>query len=242
MSGLEESPEEDPSKDDSSGNDVFKIARLEEIPFGRPYRTHTNKWIATPPTLSSGSSLKYSSLLFGSSSSAPSLPYSRPSRKRSHYVSSSLETSHPSSLPPPYKRRRVMVYSSSALLPPSPSVGPSRKRCRFATLPLPAIAAVSTPHIEMLPPRKSKMIGEMYECLLDIPFTRLEDTKHELENLIARVVLSEREVASLLAKARAAEQRDEISGDKKSKLEDRLRPGFGFLGLSPDTRDQLDYI
>nr|GEW94299.1 putative reverse transcriptase domain-containing protein [Tanacetum cinerariifolium] len=175
------------------------------------------QWITAPPPLSSDSSSKYLSPLSESSSSSPSSPYSRPSHRRSRYVSSS-KTSHPSSSPPPHKRHRILVYSSSsASLPPSPSARPSRKRCRSPTPPLPVTEAeVSTPPIEMLPPCErfkgtsfapqedvhaettvearlddhSKMIGEMYKHLLNIPSTRLEDTEHELETLRARVVES----------------------------------------------------
>nr|GEV85397.1 hypothetical protein [Tanacetum cinerariifolium] len=218
------------------------------ILFGRLYRIHPNavyilltarkrvrappalspatkaaiaQWIAMPPPLSSGSSSKYSSSsMLGSSSSASSSPYTRPSRKRSHISYSSPETSHPSSSPPPHKRCRVLIYSSSsASLPPSPSVGPSRKRCRSPTRPLLSITTISTSPIEMLPPCErfkgrssalqedvhakttvearlgdhSDMIGEMYEHLLDIPLTRLETTEHELETLRARVVSSKRD-------------------------------------------------
>ncbi|GKC67594.1 hypothetical protein Tco_1100192, partial [Tanacetum coccineum] len=56
------------------------------------------------------------------------------------------------------------------------------------------------------------------ENLLDIRSTRLEDTKHELETLRARVVSSEREIASLLGRAKAAKQRGEIAWDRISKL------------------------
>ncbi|GKD26734.1 hypothetical protein Tco_1232948 [Tanacetum coccineum] len=157
--------------------------------------------------------------MFKSSSSTPSLPYSRSSRRRSFYVSSSLETSHTSSSPSP--------LSNSFL--PSPSVGPSRKTCRSPTPSLPeTVAAVSTPPIEMLPPRKrlddhNEMIKEMYEHLLDVPSTRPEDTDHELETLRSRVVSSEREIASLHVRAKVVEQRDEIAKDRISKLDDRLR-------------------
>ncbi|GJX76514.1 hypothetical protein Tco_0323325 [Tanacetum coccineum] len=248
----ESDPEEDPLEDDSPSDDATKTTGLEEIPFSPPYRIHPNGaaiplWIAAPLPLSPGSSSDYSSSLSGSSSFAPLSPYSEPSHRRSHYVSSS-ETSHLSSSLPPRKMRRVLAYSSSsASLLPSPLVGPSCKRRRSPTPPLPA-AAVSTPYIEMLPPCQrfmgtssapredvhsettvetrlddhSEMIREMYEHLLDIPSTRLDDTKHELETLRARVVSSEREIDSLLAKARVVEQRDEIARDRISELEDRL--------------------
>nr|GEU88067.1 hypothetical protein [Tanacetum cinerariifolium] len=172
--------------------------------------TAITKWITTPLLLSSGSSSEYSSVV-------PS--YARPSHRRSRYVSLSSETSHSPSSPPPRKRRRVLIYSSSpsASLSPSPSVGPSRKRCRLPAPPLLATAAVSTPLIKMLPPRNrfkglsftpredahakttieaklddhSEMLGEMYEHLLDMPFSRLEDTEHELQTLRARVIATE---------------------------------------------------
>ncbi|GKB29814.1 hypothetical protein Tco_0869215 [Tanacetum coccineum] len=124
----------------------------QEIPFGRPYRTHPNG-ITTPPPLSSGSSSEYSSSLFGSSLVAPSLPYTEPSRRRSHYVSSS-------SSPPPRKRRKILIYStSSTSLSPSPLVGPSRKRCRSPTTSLlpaavPAPTSLSSVPDDRLPPRK----------------------------------------------------------------------------------------
>ncbi|GKA02692.1 hypothetical protein Tco_0675473, partial [Tanacetum coccineum] len=147
----EESPEEDPSDDNPSGDYISETARLEEIPFGRTYRTHPNGIIAPPP-LSSGSSAEYSSSLFGSSSVSPSLPYIESSRRRSRYVSSSS--------PPPRKRRKVLMYStSSALLSPSPSVGPSRKRCRshttsFLPADVPAPTSLSYVPDDRLPPRK----------------------------------------------------------------------------------------
>nr|GEV25111.1 reverse transcriptase domain-containing protein [Tanacetum cinerariifolium] len=63
--------------------------------------------------------------------------------------------SHPSSAPPPHKRRRVLIYSStlSASLSPLPSVRPSRKRCRSHTQPLPVAAASSLP-TDLVPHRK----------------------------------------------------------------------------------------
>ncbi|GKA88373.1 hypothetical protein Tco_0810137 [Tanacetum coccineum] len=62
----------------------------------------------------------------------------------------------------------------------------------------------------------------MYEHLLDMPFTRLKTTKHELETLKAKVVSLEREITSLLVRARSAEQRDGIDRDRIFELEDRL--------------------
>ncbi|GKC23995.1 hypothetical protein Tco_1026145 [Tanacetum coccineum] len=47
----------------------------------------------------------------------------------------------------------------------------------------------------------------------------LETTEHELDTLRARVVSVEQEIASLLAKARAAEQQDMISRARISELE-----------------------
>nr|GEU62561.1 putative reverse transcriptase domain-containing protein [Tanacetum cinerariifolium] len=233
---LESDPEEEPSEDDPSNDDVPMTARL-EIPFCRPYHFYLNrahmlltvrkrvrpppalapaietaitKWITAPLLLSSGSSSEYSSVV-------PS--YAKPSYRRSCYVSSSSETSHPPSSPPPRKRRKVLIYSSSpsASLTPSPSIGPSRKRCKLPAPPLLATAVVSTPPIKMLPPRKrfrgisfapredahakttieaklddhSEMLGEMYEHLLDMPFSRLEDTEQELQTLRARVITTE---------------------------------------------------
>nr|GEU74155.1 RNA-directed DNA polymerase, eukaryota, reverse transcriptase zinc-binding domain protein [Tanacetum cinerariifolium] len=213
----ESDPSEDPSKDDSPSDDVSKTAGLE----GTHDVDCKKEGMCT--------TFPFTGYL-GSSSSAQLSPYSGPSHRRSRYVSSSSETSHPSSSPPPRKRRRVLAYSSSsASLPPSPYVKPSRKRYMSPTPPLLVAEAVSTPPIEMLPPRKrfmstsfspqedvhggttvkarlddyNEMIGEMYVHLLDIPSTRLDDTKHELETLRARV-------------------REKIARDRISELENRL--------------------
>ncbi|GKB78974.1 hypothetical protein Tco_0945869 [Tanacetum coccineum] len=133
------------------------------IPFGRPYRDNTLNGVAAPPPLSSVSSSGYSSSSPSrssssspsrSSSSAPLSPYSGSSRRRSCSSSPSSETSHSASSSPPRKRRMVLIYSSLLTsLSASSSVGPSHKRCRSPTPPLPA-AAVSTPPIEMLLPHK----------------------------------------------------------------------------------------
>nr|GEV83429.1 hypothetical protein [Tanacetum cinerariifolium] len=96
----------------------------------------------------------------------------------------------------------------------------THKRCRSPITSLPAtalaLAALSSIPAERLPPRKrlddhSEMVREMYEHLLDIPLTRLETTKHELETLRVRVVSYVREISSLHARARAAELHDESS-------------------------------
>ncbi|GJV33802.1 hypothetical protein Tco_1394202 [Tanacetum coccineum] len=175
-------------------------------------------WITAPPLLSSGSSSKYSS-------AAPS--YARPSRRRSRYVSTSLKTSHlTSSSPPPHKRPRVLIYSSSssASLSPSPSVGPSRKRCRLPTLLLPATAMiVSTPPIEMLPPSKrfrgtSSAPQEDTHAETTIE-ARLDDHSKMLGEI---VVATEQQCAALQAKAKATEQQDMFSRDKILDLERRL--------------------
>ncbi|GKF14069.1 hypothetical protein Tco_0055531, partial [Tanacetum coccineum] len=122
-----------------------------------------------------------------------------PSCRRSR-VSSSSETSHPPLGSPPHKRRRVLIYSSSsASLSPSPSVEPSRNRCRSPTLPLPLPATAEGVHAETTAKARlthhGELIGEMYDHLLEIPLTRLETTKHELEALRARVVSSKLEYA-----------------------------------------------
>ncbi|GKG60011.1 hypothetical protein Tco_0609675, partial [Tanacetum coccineum] len=62
----------------------------------------------------------------------------------------------------------------------------------------------------------NEMITEMYEHLLHIPLTSLETIEHELETLRARGVSSKREITFLYARARAAEQRDEIAKDRIS--------------------------
>ncbi|GKA64855.1 hypothetical protein Tco_0764562, partial [Tanacetum coccineum] len=162
---LEESPEEDSSEDDPSGDNVSMITGLEEIPFGRPYHTYPNvatetkrvrlplalfstavaantQWITAPPSLSSDSSSEYSL-------TTPS--YAGPFRRRYLYVSSSS--------PPPRKRCRILVcLSSSASLSPPLLVGLSRKRCRPPTTSLSAAAhspaALSPMVADRLPPRR----------------------------------------------------------------------------------------
>ncbi|GKC23804.1 hypothetical protein Tco_1025954 [Tanacetum coccineum] len=228
---LEIAPEEPPSPDTYRPHLIIPAILVrpgQAMPFGRPYLINHNgirmtakKRVRAPPTLSSAIEAIIAQWIV-----VPPPLLTGSSLERSRISYSSLETSHPSSLPPLCKRCRVLIYSSSSTsLSPSPSVGPSHKRCRSPTSLLP-VTVVSTPPIEMLPPHKrfigssyvpqedvyvettvearlddhSEMIEEMYEHLLDIPFTRLKTTKHE-----------------------AAEQRDEISRDRISKLEYRLR-------------------
>nr|GEU83353.1 putative reverse transcriptase domain-containing protein [Tanacetum cinerariifolium] len=101
------------------------------------------------PSHSSG----YSTSLSRSSSVAPSLPHSSPSRKRSHYLSpSSSGTSHSSS---PLPRR---IHCLSSYSTPPASIEPSHKRCRSPTTSLPATASsltvLSSVPADRLPPRK----------------------------------------------------------------------------------------
>ncbi|GKB95684.1 hypothetical protein Tco_0981821 [Tanacetum coccineum] len=206
-------PEESPKEDDSTGDDTSKTVGLERLLSGLWRHHHYHRV------------LEYSSSLSGSSSSAPSLPYFGPSCRRSRYVSSSSETSHPSSSPSPRKRRRVLVYSSpsSTSLPTSPSAGPSRKRCRSPASPLPIVEALSTPAIEMLPPRK-RFRGTSFAPQEDVHVeTTVEAGLDDYKTLRARVVSSKREIDSLLVGATTANHMDEIARDGISKLEDRLR-------------------
>ncbi|GKA14308.1 hypothetical protein Tco_0693954 [Tanacetum coccineum] len=58
---------------------------------------------------------------------------------------------------------------------------------------------------------QSEMIGGMYEHLLDMPLSRIEETEEELWTLRARMASSEREITSLHTKVRAVELGDESS-------------------------------
>ncbi|GJS05254.1 hypothetical protein Tco_0321762 [Tanacetum coccineum] len=51
----------------------------------------------------------------------------------------------------------------------------------------------------------------MYEHLLDMPLSRIEETDEELQTLRARVASSEREITSLCARVRATDLSDESS-------------------------------
>ncbi|GKD44318.1 hypothetical protein Tco_1268963, partial [Tanacetum coccineum] len=114
------------------------IARWSVAPLSTPYPSHT---------------LEDSTSLSGSPLDAPSVPYSRPSRRRSRPISSSSGTSRPSSGPLP--RRRYLVLSYSTL---SASVGPSHKRCRSPTTSRPATTSAPTTlsyvPVDRLPPCK----------------------------------------------------------------------------------------
>ncbi|GKE45551.1 hypothetical protein Tco_1472835, partial [Tanacetum coccineum] len=199
----EEPSKEDPLEDDSSSDDVIETAGLEvqvapappapyqiiHAPPALPRRPAVLRmctppalssasevaiaqWIMAPPPLSVGSSSRYSSSSpLGSSSSAPSSPYSEPSRRRSR-------SSSPSSGHHTQHRHHHLVRGVRSLTPPLPS----------------AAAAVSTPPIERLPPRKrfrgtssapqevvhvetttearlthhGELIGEMYDHMLEV--------------------------------------------------------------------------
>ncbi|GJZ76556.1 hypothetical protein Tco_0641228 [Tanacetum coccineum] len=150
------------------------------IPFVRPYRRHPNGWIVAPPSLSLGSSSR--------SSSPPS-----------------SETPHSASTSPPRKRLRVLIYSSpsSASLSPPPSVGPSRKRCRSPTPPLPALATMSLLHTDLVPHRKR------FRGTLSAP----QEGVHVKTTVEARLTYHSRDIVALHARVRAVEQQDEISQD-----------------------------
>nr|GEV10797.1 hypothetical protein [Tanacetum cinerariifolium] len=218
-----ESPKEDPQRTIlQATTPAILVQHGQAISFGRSYRIHHNKVcmmltvrerVRAPPTLLLATEadiaqwiattiiIEFVVIVFIIITVRIFIlyiviPYTGLSRKRSCISSSSSETSHPSSSPPPYKRHRS----------PTP--------------PLPATkAAVPTPTIEMLRPRKrfrgtsyasqedvyaettieamlgnhSEMIEEMYEHLLDITLIRLETAEHELETLRGRVVSSERD-------------------------------------------------
>nr|GEU41664.1 RNA-directed DNA polymerase, eukaryota [Tanacetum cinerariifolium] len=103
----------------------------------------------------------------------------------------------------------ALVVQSS----PAPKLSPPRKRVKGASSGV-QLDVLAETAIEAKLDDHSEMIGKMYEYLLDIPLTRLETTEHDLEASRARLVSFEQEIASLQAKARAAEQRDEISQDR----------------------------
>nr|GFC48455.1 hypothetical protein [Tanacetum cinerariifolium] len=109
------------------------------------------------------------------SSAAPSFPYVRPSRKRFHYVSSSSEISHLSSSPPP----------PTAVLTPPIEMLPHRKRVRCVSSGVHKDVHVET-MVEARLDDHNEMLGKMYEYLLDLPLTRIEDTEQELQTLRAR--------------------------------------------------------
>ncbi|GJS68390.1 hypothetical protein Tco_0682955 [Tanacetum coccineum] len=142
------------------------------IHFGHPYRIHHNVIVAPPP-LSSGSSSEYSSRSpSGSSSSTPSSPYIGPSHRRSRISYSSLETSHPSSLPPLFVTH-----------PPKREIDASSR--------VPKDVHAET-MVDFRLDDHNEMITEMYEHLLHIPLTSLETIEHELETLRARGVSSKK--------------------------------------------------
>ncbi|GKE09960.1 hypothetical protein Tco_1413511, partial [Tanacetum coccineum] len=65
----------------------------------------------------------------------------------------------------------------------------------------------------------------------------LETTEHELDTLRAKVISAEQEIASLLARARAAEQQDVISRARISELEHRKMPTTQ-QGMTSDAIEQ----
>ncbi|GJW18492.1 putative reverse transcriptase domain-containing protein [Tanacetum coccineum] len=176
------------------------------------------QWIAASLQISSGTSSGCSSSSPSrSSSSVPSSLYIRLSHRRSRLSPSSSEASHPSSSLPPRKRRRVLIYSSSsASLPPSSSVRPFRKRCRSLIPPLPVAVALSSLHADRLPPRK-RFKGTSFAPQEDVyAETTVEARLVDHSDMIgrSRVVSFEREIASLITRARASKQRDKIARDR----------------------------
>nr|GEW86210.1 hypothetical protein [Tanacetum cinerariifolium] len=163
------------------------------------YRAAIARWNAAPlstPYLSYSS--EYSTSLFGSSTTTPSLPHSGPSRMRSRHVSSSSLSS--GNLPTPsgqLPRRRlaststVLSYLIADRLPPrkSPPVH----------------------HGKMVVDRldeQSEMIRGMYEHLLDMSLSKIEETEEELQTLRAKMASSERGITSLRVRVRAEELSD----------------------------------
>ncbi|GJU07125.1 hypothetical protein Tco_1123555 [Tanacetum coccineum] len=182
---------------------VILIQTRQVIPFVRPYRRHPNgvrmlliarKRVRAPPTLSSATVAAIAQWIMA----PPSLSSGSSSGSSSP---SSLETPHSASTSPPRKRLRVLIYSSpsSALLSPPPSVGPSRKRCRSPTPPLPASTIMSLLHTDLVPPRKR------FRGTLSAP--------QEGVHAETTIVSFEMEIVALHARVRAVEQQDEISQD-----------------------------
>ncbi|GKF20434.1 hypothetical protein Tco_0069072, partial [Tanacetum coccineum] len=159
------------------------------------------QWIMTPPSLSSGSS--------SGSSSPPS-----------------SETPHSTSTSPPRKRLRVLIYSSpsSASLSPPPSFGPSRKRCRLPTPPLPASTAMSLLHTDLVPLRKREIVAlharvraveqqdeisqdslGIVRDMISILQFRAETAEHRITELLDSRDVDRLEMAELLSRVQDAE-------------------------------------
>ncbi|GJW10818.1 hypothetical protein Tco_1576645 [Tanacetum coccineum] len=157
-SDLEAEPSEAPPSPDYSEpiEDAPEVAEplSAQPPLPLGYRAAIARWSAallSTPYLSH--TLEDSTSLSGSPLDAPSVPYSRPSSRRSRPISSSSGTSRPSSGPLP--RRRYLVLSYSTL---SVSVEPSHKRCRSPTTSRPATTSaptiLSSVLVDRLPPCK----------------------------------------------------------------------------------------
>nr|GEV97433.1 hypothetical protein [Tanacetum cinerariifolium] len=216
-SNLEESSE-DPLEDDPSGDDVSETARLEvqvaptpciplHITPALPISPHRPAIFSTWTEDSFGQPYRTHP-----NGGAYTIEY-KEEGTRSRYVSSS------SSSPPPRKRHIVLVYSSSSdLLSPSPSIGPSRKRCISPTTSLPATThsptALSLVQADRLPPCKrfrGLPVALLYEEIVEaaaepiIPpvhpepndMERLDEHKEELQTLRDKVAESEGENTSL---------------------------------------------
>ncbi|GKA70831.1 hypothetical protein Tco_0776970 [Tanacetum coccineum] len=93
---------------------------------------------------------------------------------------------------PPLSSGSSLDYSPSSPLRSSSSA-PSSPYSRTGTSSAPQEGV----HAKARLTHHGELIEEMYDHLIEIPITRLETIKHELETLRARVVFAKQEIASL---------------------------------------------